>query len=270
MERSSCSLCVAFGGGGAPALASLGVMSVLSRHNIAPAAVAGTSMGAAIAAYYGVHGETETLRRWFEERSIKDYALLVRLPRRWGLIGTVRLERLVEEMLGFQTFASTRVPVRIVATDIGSGERKVFSEGALAPAVIASGTIPGFFAPYQHCGRSYIDGIFADPTPVSAYPVSAYDYFLALDYHLASEDISRLDPVSLLVRAGRVASHAAFEYRMREHLQKTTVIAPNNAPSSELLRFDRAKEFIRSGEIAGQALVLDWQEQGLCDAIRGS
>ncbi|HIH24812.1 TPA: patatin, partial [Candidatus Woesearchaeota archaeon] len=66
-------LAITLGSGGARALASLGVLSVLAKHGIRPAAISGCSMGSIIAAYYGVHGETETLRDWYETKSAADY-----------------------------------------------------------------------------------------------------------------------------------------------------------------------------------------------------
>ena len=42
------------------------------------------------------------------------------------------------------------IPVAVVATDLMSGEKVVFTEGPIADAVRASISIPGIFVPEKH------------------------------------------------------------------------------------------------------------------------
>jgi NTE family protein len=72
----------------------------------------------------------------------------------------------VVESIGVFRFARVSMPFAVVATDVASGEPVAFNHGLIAPAVQASCSIPGWFAPVRIRGRDTVDGDLSSPLPV--------------------------------------------------------------------------------------------------------
>lgn len=261
-------LAITLGSGGARALASLGVLSVLAKHDIKPAALSGCSMGSIIAAYYGVHGETETLREWFETKNAADYFGYItgaKLSR--GLLGTKRLEPLLATFLQHKNFKDTKIPVRIVATNLNTAQQTIFSKGPLLPPVMASIAIPGIFPSKRIGDNHFVDGAFTNPTPIDVFPESRYAHFLALDYHLPPEHVKDPNLFTTIIRTAMISTHDTFQNHTRPYLHKATIICPNDSEGAEFLRFDHAKEHIRAGDAAGMRLIRTWKRSGVMEKI---
>jgi NTE family protein len=59
------------------------------------------------------------------------------------------------------------LPLSIVATDIGNGERVVFRDGPLTLAMRASMSVPGLLAPVDYLGHKLVDGGLVDNLPIA-------------------------------------------------------------------------------------------------------
>ena len=57
------------------------------------------------------------------------------------------------------------MPTKVVAMDVGTGERVALGEGLLDDAFRASCSIPLVFAPVTLNGRTMVDGAMTDPVP---------------------------------------------------------------------------------------------------------
>jgi NTE family protein len=262
-------LAVAFGSGGVQGLGSLGVMSVLAKHGIRPAAVSGSSMGAVIAAYYGAHGETETLRHWYESRKAYEfYMYMIRPNLTSSLISTNKLRMLLDGFFERKRFEETVVPVRIIATNLRTGQQRVFSEGKLIDAVMPSIAIPGILPACKIGGEYYVDGGVVNPTPVDAFPAARYGHFLAVDFHFhIPRRLERPNAFATISRSMDVATHTAFEHHLQGHNHKCTVVTLCNSIEPEVLRFDHSRQYIAFGERAGRRLIKEWKESGLYDEL---
>ena len=64
-----------------------------------------------------------------------------------GLLSGTRLGAMIDEFLPVDTFEGLRVPLRVLATDVDTGEPVVFSEGALRDAVRAAAASPACSRP---------------------------------------------------------------------------------------------------------------------------
>jgi NTE family protein len=142
---------------------------VLEEQGIEVDVVAGASMGAYVGALwaYGCDGgELERLARELEGRwalwSLIDPAFP---PRRGFLRGFAVKERLMRT-IGAAGFADLARPLRIVAANLATLERVVFSAGQVATAVHASIAVPGICVPITLDGETYVDGGIVDPLPV--------------------------------------------------------------------------------------------------------
>jgi NTE family protein len=75
--------------------------------------------------------------------------------------------QLVRADLGEPDLAKLALPVSMIATDIGTGERVVFRSGPLTQAMRASMSVPGLMAPADIGGRRLVDGGLVDNLPVA-------------------------------------------------------------------------------------------------------
>lgn len=261
-------LMLAFGSGGASGLGSLGVMSVLHKHNIYPAAVSGTSMGSVIAAYYGIHGETETLREWFNTRSAYHYFFYAGGPTKKALISAEKLEIVLDELFDHKNFEDAVLPVRIVAVNLRTGEEKVFTKGSLINAVMASCALPGIIPARKIGEEYYVDGGTINPTPFDVYPKSKYDHILAIDFHFHIPD--KLDELGLLdtfKRAIFIAPHYAFMQRFNRYKSKCTLLKLTKKDDG-VLNFTNGIKYMEDGEKAAEELIETWKKNGLYDELR--
>ena len=160
---------LALSSGGAKGFAHVGVIQVLEENGIDIDIVAGCSMGAYVGALwaYGLDGtKLDRLAHEVEGRTGMLRLIDPMLPPRRGFMGGRYLKRRLKRSLGDGHFADTVIPLRVVATQLGSLGRTVFSSGDIATAVHASIAIPGVCVPVNIDGTDYIDGGISDPLPV--------------------------------------------------------------------------------------------------------
>lgn len=155
-------LFLALSGGGAHAAAHAGVLRALEGEGISVAGVAGVSGGALVAAAWAGGADIDKL---VEQASRLHPWMWVR---GWGggLLSGSKLGALIDEFLPVDTFEGLRVPVRVMATDVDTAERVVFTQGALRDPVRASCSFPGVFPPMLLNGRRLYDGGVSEVVPV--------------------------------------------------------------------------------------------------------
>jgi NTE family protein len=186
------------GGGGARGGAHLGVLEVLEELRVPFDCVAGTSMGALAAGAYvaGVSPAEmkETISRtdWagmFDDSAGRDSVNLRRklfddrfysglefgvtkdgLRYREGAVAGEKIKlffnALVRADLGERGIEDLPIPLTLVATDIGTGERVAMRDGNLTSAMRASMSVPGAIAPVVRDGRKLVDGGLVDNVPI--------------------------------------------------------------------------------------------------------
>lgn len=186
------------GGGGARGFAHIGVLEELERLRIPVDCVAGTSMGALVAGAWAAGLDAAAMRREMDKADWNDlfqdnpgYAEVnyrsKRLSQRYlpgsefgvtanGMVsppGVVTgqkiklfLNQLVHSETGERLIEDLSLPVSIIATDIGTGERVVFRKGSLTQAMRASMSVPGLLAPLEYSGRKLVDGGLVDNLPI--------------------------------------------------------------------------------------------------------
>ena len=168
-EIGGCMVGLALSSGAAKGFAHIGVIQVLEENGIEVDVVAGSSMGAYVGALWA-HGcdgrELERLARELETRwslwSLIDPAFP---PHRGFLRGFAVKKRLMQS-IAHARFADLVRPLRVVAANLATLERVVFSTGEVATAVHASIAVPGICAPITIDGETYTDGGIVDPLPV--------------------------------------------------------------------------------------------------------
>jgi NTE family protein len=163
----------AISGGGARGAAQVGMLRALLERDITPDFVVGVSIGAWNGAWLAHRPDLDWVKRLEEVwRNVSRRTLdmvwwraarnMVR--RKPSLYEGHGLSRFVARHLQVHNFEDLAVPFHTVAIDLTMGAKAVFSQGPLAPAVLASSAIPGIFPPVVIDGRQHVDGGLVDPT----------------------------------------------------------------------------------------------------------
>ncbi|GAB4212959.1 MAG: patatin-like phospholipase PlpD [Rhodoferax sp.] len=187
------------GGGGARGAAHVGVLEVLDEMRIPVDCIAGTSMGALVAGARAAGRSPDQMRLALEQadwadlfQDNPDYSelsyrskVLAReflpgsetgvdaqgLRYQTGVVFGQKLKlffnRLVQAQNGEPQIEALPVPLSIIATDIGTGERVVFRDGSLTQAMRASMSVPGLLAPLVWRDRKLVDGGLVDNLPIA-------------------------------------------------------------------------------------------------------
>ncbi|MBI4248644.1 MAG: patatin-like phospholipase family protein [Elusimicrobia bacterium] len=171
-------------GGGARAVAHVGVIKILEREGFPVDLVTGTSMGALLGALYAAETPFATLDAFARNMQISSGVDLnalsvLRLIISDRLLSTKKIETLVNQYIGDTTFDALKKPFACVAMDIKTGERIVFRSGPVAPAVRASVNVPGLFEPVLYRHRLLVDGGVVDYVPAKLAGEMGADWVLA-------------------------------------------------------------------------------------------
>ncbi len=185
---------IALSSGGAKGLAHIGVIQVLEENGLEVDVIAGSSMGAYVGAIWA-HGYTgealERIARELEGRWGLLHLLDPVLPPREGFMRAQRTARRLQRSIGHARFSDLVRPLRVVATDMETMGRVVFSTGEVASAVEASIAIPGICVPVRLDGETYIDGGIADPLPVDVLVEMGIERIIAVNTIPTPEQLRR-------------------------------------------------------------------------------
>ena len=200
---------LALGGGAAKGVAHIGVLKALEDANIEVDYIAGTSVGAMIAALYAFKVDVETigsLARRLTMSKVTSFKL-----NKTGFFSTESLRELMLEYVGDVAIEDAAIPLSIVATDINSGEEIILTSGSVVDAVCASAAIPGIYIPVEINGRTLVDGGLVQNVPIEALQTAGAGVTIAS--HLNS--VSHYQEISHVLDVMR----NAFEIAVSQHTQ---------------------------------------------------
>jgi predicted acylesterase/phospholipase RssA len=249
---------VALGGGSAKGYAHIGVLRTLLGAGMPIDYIAGTSIGAAVAAIHalGLVDEATEILDDLGPRAFRPRPSTRSLLSMWSLSKGVRA------MGGDTLIEDLRVPLAVTAADVSTGQEVIFRHGLLWPAVIASMAIPGIF-PAQRIGeRTLVDGGVFNPVPTNIVAELGAD--LVVGVRLAPATESRVEATaaepdgkgpsilynimrSIEMMQGRISATTASA-------AATILIAPIDNDAEErpvgLRRWKEARKYVPLGEAA--------------------
>ncbi len=85
----------------------------------------------------------------------------------YGLLSNEKLGDILKEEIGEVSFEESNIPLAMIATDIGAGEKVVLTEGNVIQAMQASTCLPGIFIPVTIDERMLVDGGILENVPVT-------------------------------------------------------------------------------------------------------
>lgn len=280
---------LALGSGAALGFAHIGVLKVLEREGIPVDCIAGSSMGALIAAFYAIGKtpqECEDIAVHVTAMNLMSKLDVAVFPIR-GFIKGRRLEKYFAGLLKDLTFEETKIPLIVSGMNINTRKEVVMTSGLLSQAVRASIAIPGIFHPVTIDGDTIVDGGIIDPLPIRPLIDMGANKIIAVDVLPTPADIMekrrhrdevqrRLDAKMknrhVVLRGiyrfqkafGRffmpnivdiiVNSMQTMEHEIAETLAaEADVLIRPSMPLSSWTEFHKAKEIIRLGEASAEA-----------------
>lgn len=170
---------LALGGGAVLGAAHVGVIKALDEASIKVDYIAGTSIGAFVAAFYAFGKSWKEIQgiaaelRWIDISAIS--------LSQFGLLSNDKLGALIEEHIGNKNIEDAKIPLAIIATDASSGEKIVLTEGPVSKAVQASTCIPGIFKPVEYKKSLLVDGGIVENVPVHSVKELGAEYTIGVD-----------------------------------------------------------------------------------------
>ncbi|MGB5216823.1 MAG: patatin-like phospholipase family protein, partial [Smithella sp.] len=143
----------------------------------------------------------------------------------------------------------TRIPFRVVSTDLITGKKIVFSEGSLRTTVLASCAVPGAVAPVRHGEWLLADGGITSLVPVHAAREAGAGIVIAVivDRDLQT-DVSIETAKDVVFRAGEITANALEE----SELADADVVIRPQVGSLHWMDFKRATDLVKAGEDAAR------------------
>lgn len=241
---------LALGGGGARALAHIGVIRALRDFGIVPDFVAGTSMGSVIGGWYCAGEPLEDLEKIFFKA--KESGLLPKtkifLKRDGALFKDFEIQSSIEDRLSHLRVEKCKIPFSAVATDIKDGDQIVINKGSLNFALKASSALPLAFKPVKdEDGRLLIDGVFSNPVPADVVRKMGADIVIAVN---VSSRWANLDQEIKLSNVRSVVENSlqAAEYQLaRVHLKDADIVLNPAVSHLSWLDFGSINEIISAG-----------------------
>ena len=153
-------------GGGARGYAHIGAIEVLQERGYHITSVAGTSMGAMVGGLFAA-GKLNEMKEQVLRYSKKDFLSLMDVALGLDHVASgAKLMALLNDMIGDRLIDQLPVDFCCCATDVMSGEEKVFRDGLLKTAIRASISIPCFFKPVNEGNHIYVDGSVHNTLPL--------------------------------------------------------------------------------------------------------
>jgi NTE family protein len=237
---------LALSGGFARGIAHIGVLRVLEEHHVPVDIISGTSVGALIGAAYA---SGTTLKEMEAQGKITHFTDFGRWTlSRLGLASNSKLEEFLARFTTARKFEDLRIPMAIVATDLGSANTVYFTQGDLGTAVRASCAYPGLFVPVNLNGRNLVDGFLTEPVPVEGARRLGADIVIAVN--LSSRVVEAI-PKSMFEVIGRSFSIVQQSTEVTWRRSADVVIEPQ---VMQFLwdEFSRTPEMIAAGESAAR------------------
>jgi len=170
---------VSYSGGGNRAVVHIGVLRAFLEKKIIPTHVAGVSAGSFAAAFHAYDPYTfnaftdlkilfSYLNKAFIGLSV--WQILTKFAAKGINIQSLgdasKIRKFLDASLPFKNFSELKIPLRIGATNVETGQDKWFRSGPIIPILMASSATPGIFPPVKIDNEIYIDGGVTDNLPL--------------------------------------------------------------------------------------------------------
>ena len=249
---------IVLSGGGARALAHLGVVETLLEAGVPMDEIGGVSLGAIVGALFA-HGASpeeaygHAVRAFVDRNPTNDYTLpLV------SLIRGRKTSAMLHEHFAGARIEELSIPFFCTSSDLLKRRRIVHRTGPVADALLASVSIPGVFPPVRDPrGRLLVDGGVIDNLPVGA--ILDSPRVIAVDVTgTVTPERSNATPGPLGRLNERLRARITGAGAHQPSLSETIVRCMTLASADSVAAAHRHADLVITPEVSGVGL-LDWQ-----------
>jgi len=247
---------LALSGGTAKSVTHVGVVKALVEAGIPVSRIAGTSGGSIVGTMFASGMPISTMEAVATTMSWRKL-VSIRLTR-LGFISSQRIEEFVIETIGHLRFDELNIPCGVVATNLITGDKRIFREGSVARAVRASCSIPQIYLPVEIDGEYYVDGGLSEYLPVESAQELGAEFVIAS--HLAPVDPGYRRPHNILQLVVQVTGLMARKnFPISE--QKADFVVHPNVDAYSSFDFDHSAEMIEIGYDATKRVIAEMNEK---------
>lgn len=243
------------GGGGAKCIAQLGALQILEENNIPIDLIIGTSGGSIAGALYADHPHAADLKKKlfnFKQDDLMSFSLLSAIhgaySTRASIINGANGEKFLHDNMKAQTFDKLKIPFIALATDVTTGETVALDSGAIPPAVRASYSIPGLFAPVNLYGKTLVDGGVTAPLGIETAKEYDPEIIIAIDVGRPIENSEVSNMIDLTYKSLNITYHTLNTMLAKE----ADVLIQPKVGDAGLFDDHKREEFYRAGMIAAK------------------
>ncbi|HXA08110.1 MAG TPA: patatin-like phospholipase family protein [Bryobacteraceae bacterium] len=241
---------MALGGGFARGVAHVGVLKVLQRENIPIHCIAGVSAGSIVASAYASGTTLEDIAKVGCAMRFTDVA-------RWsicrlGLVGSERMAIFLRRLLKTFRFEDMKIPLGVLATDVGTGDPVVFFEkGDVIVPIRASCSYPGLFQPIRYQGHLLVDGAMSVEVPAQLARKMGATHVISVTLPMQAATVVPSNMLQVVNRCFQILQHRAEDTWRRD---SDLIISPD-VTGVEWDGFKCGQDMIRAGELATEVVL---------------
>ena len=268
---------IALGGGGVRGAAHVGVLQEIDNSGIKVDRISGVSAGAVIGCLYAYSLDGKWVEDHFREiwssqsfngltsknffdngskqsfaggikKTLTDHVIALMSLHRISLIKNDQLRDILRMLVPIQNFDQLKIPLKIISTDIESGEDVISEKGNLIDALLKSCSIPGVMEPIMDDGRVIVDGGVSMPIPISPLAENC-DVTVAVDIGVYKfNKLKNPNAKSIKIRSDIITSNR-LKLKLVSHAD--LVIRPDTG-GMHWSRFDAGEILLKNGKREGR------------------
>ena len=235
------------GGGFARGIAHIGVLRVFEEHEIPIDFIAGTSVGALIAATYASGTPLDLMQRQGSETHFSDFGRWT--LSRYGMATNDRLEHFLHKFTPASYFSDMKIPLSIVASDLVTGRSVHFTDGEIGPALRASCAYPGLFMPVEYRGHVLADGFLTEAAPAEAARELGADIVISVYLDPGLLDEKPRNTIEIISRSfSIIQAHLSQPWR-----EETDIMIEPDVHNVLWYQFEKTPQLVAAGAAAARA-----------------
>ncbi len=250
---------LALSGGGARALAHIGVIEALEKIGVKISFICGTSMGALVGGWYAANKEVKSLKKLFLfiRKNFPGFGkILDNSDSKNRQFRDKTITRLLVKNIGSIKIENCSIPFAAIATNLKNKKQVVLKKGNLAKAIKASMSLPLIFSPVKIGKYWLVDGGFSNPIPVDVVKKMGAEFIVAVDVTSDEKIIKILEPkINWKKLLDYTFSHrlldsliAIYQHQLiKACLKNADIVLKPKVSGFKLFEFDKIEQIVTAG-----------------------
>lgn len=260
-------------GGGAKGFSHVGVLKVIDSLGIKIDYIAGTSMGAIVGGlyaagytgkdiekivmdtdFYSLITDPKTRKELpFFNKNVDKYLLTFPLKNRkvslpssisTGQRNIYLLKELLKNVSNIDDFSKLPIPFLCVATNLESGEMKIFEKGDLVSAILASSAFPSLLEPVKIGDSIYIDGAMSVNYPSKPLKDKGIDIVIGVDLN---QPLTKRDNLNSVIDILNQVIDFGIQKETKNQYKYTDINIKPNLTGMTATSYDEKRMILDSG-----------------------